>query len=276
MANHFICVYASNLAGATGHHKHIKPHVVLEEMWSKIDPTGYTAAFHRNSKKTKEERLQEIFQAGGKLAKHVADATTKQHDTSNGTLNTAKTAIAAMCKMSDLSNDDKILLSEHIQTNVFTKYGTDQEERVYRALIEKHSLAIKKDPVFYRKKMGEINGKAWFIGGKVDAVTQDRSQVVEIKNRVGELKKIVRSYELVQLQCYMQLLGIDHSTLAECYTAPDGSMHIDTSLVEKDQQFWDSQVMPRITAFIALLIDLLHAVTVQNGYLRENNPEEFV
>jgi hypothetical protein len=267
MTDHFICMYASNLAAAVGLNPYKPPHEVLEDMWGRIDPVGFKEALHRNAKKSKEDALQAILDSDEQVATCVAEATAKDHETSSCTTETAQQATAAVSTRADLSKEEKKLVNDHLRSKVFTKYGTDKEDRVYKLLLEKHGLGIKKDPVFRKKKMGDIKGKGWFIGGKVDAVAWDRSQVVEIKNRVRRLFGRVVSYEHAQLQAYMQLLGIDRSTLVECYTGAGGGLDINLFPVDKDQAFWDIKVMPRLTAFLTLLIDLLDNTKVQNGYL---------
>ena len=275
MATPFLCVRASELAEAIGRQKHTEPYQALERIWRRLDNAGYTQAYRRNSKQTEEEKVQAIFEANPQVAEIFATADVTQIDNSHSTITTAGDAINAVCARSELSTEDKLMLSERIQKRIVTNYGTVQEDVVYSELKEKHGLDIKKDNTFYKKNMGEIQGKSWFIGGRVDAVTCDRSQVVEIKNRVGELKNRVRRHDHVQVQCYMQLLGMDLSTLAECYTSSDGTLSINIFKIKKDQSFWESTVVPRITNFMALLVELLDNTKLQDAYLNCDR-EEFV
>lgn len=262
----FICFYASNLAAATGMNPYKPPHEVLEDMWSRIDPAGYKAALARNDKKSKEETIQAILESNPGVSACVERAQSTACEDSSQTLTVATTAHKALDK-AEIPAEHKELIKKHVQSNVFTKYGTDKEDRVFQTLLEQHGMKIAKDARFRKKQMGVIKGKPWYIGGKVDAVTSDRSRVVEIKNRVRRLFGRVVDYEHVQLQAYMQLLDIPDSSLVECFTGKDGALDMNVFHVQRDDSFWASKVMTRLTKFAGLLIDLLDNHAIQDGYL---------
>src|SRR3989338_2020233 len=60
------------------------------------------------------------------------------------------------------------------------------------------------DTNFYSRQVGEINNIPWFIGGKIDGRTD--THIIEIKNRMNRLFKIIPSYEKAQLLCYIYIL----------------------------------------------------------------------
>jgi hypothetical protein len=112
MATHFLCVRASELAEAIGRQKHTEPYQALERIWRRVDNAGYTHAYRRNSKQTEEEQVQAIFEANPQVAEIFATADVTQIDTSHSTITTAGDAINAVCARSELSTEDKLMLSE--------------------------------------------------------------------------------------------------------------------------------------------------------------------
>lgn len=268
----FLCVYASNLAACVGMNKYKPPHEALEDAWRRIDGEGYRAAFERNPDVvTREETVRRALDDNAALAEAVGAATTAKNSSSTaavGTAADAMVAIDAAVKDMSLPPETARLVKEHAQSRVFTRFGTSREDAVYRELADTMGMDIRKHAAFHKRKMGETpGGEPWFIGGKVDAVTADRSRVVEIKNRVRRLFGTVVEYERVQLQTYMQLLDIRHATLAECLTPKEDEMKINVIHVDRDQDFWDREVMPRLERFVSLLADVLDDPDVQDEYV---------
>jgi RecB family exonuclease len=73
-----------------------------------------------------------------------------------------------------------------------------------------------KDNSFYTHDVCEIDGKKFVVVGKIDRIEErpDGSRVlVEIKNRTNRLFGRVVDYEMIQVQVYLQMLGLVHARL---------------------------------------------------------------
>jgi hypothetical protein len=110
----------------------------------------------------------------------------------------------------------------------------------------------------------------WYIGGKIDAINTDRTILIEIKNRVNRLFKRLPSYEMVQVQMYLQLLNLDKAVLVECMkTKNDNVMQEDVNVisVNKDIVLWEMEIFPKLEGFVDFIIRILRDHKLQNKFL---------
>lgn len=256
----FICVYASNVAACIGLNQYKMPHEAFEDMWRKLDPTGYDAALKRNGTLSKDQEIQKVLEENAELAKTVRRATSKRHDHSSQTTETVDDMTSSIRAL-NLPPEKERIVQQHAQSAVFTKYGIGREDAVYQRLAEM-GLELEKYAAFKKMKIGED----WYIGGKIDAITTARDCIVEIKNRVRKLFGTVVGYENVQIQTYMHAFDVDSARLAECFTDRDGSMSIQVHAVERDRALWDGTILPRLTEFVERLVGLLDDAAAQDAY----------
>lgn len=264
----FVCVYASNVAACIGLNQYKMPHEAFEDMWRKLDPTGYDAALKRNSALSKDQEIQKVLEENAELAKTVRRATAKRHDHSSQTTETVDDVTSSIRAL-NLPPEKERIVQQHAQSAVFTKYGIGREDAVYQRLAEM-GLELEKYAAFKKMKIGEVccptRPTPWYIGGKIDAITTARDCIVEIKNRVRKLFGTVVGYENVQIQTYMHAFDVDSARLAECFTDRDGGMSIQVHAVERDRAFWDGTILPRLTEFVERLVGLLDDAAAQDAY----------
>lgn len=275
MAAPFVCVYASQLAACIGAHRHKKPHEALEAMWQRIDPAGFRGAMARNGVTSAEEAARAAIEANAHL-RDLVEAASRAPDTSAEVADRyerASRSLASLAEGQDLEANDGILRHE-----AYTAYGTAREARVMER-VRDMGIACREDPKFHKKAEGQLplpgGGECpWYIGGRVDAVSDDRTLVIEIKNRVNRLFYRVPEYERVQVQAYMHLLDIDRAMLVECLTLPPGEpdrepdMHLHVTHIPRDRPYWERDVAPRLRAFVEFLAVALHDTGVQDRYMR--------
>jgi hypothetical protein len=270
----FVCVYASNLAACIGANRYKPRHEVMEDMWRRLDPAGYDAAFSRNRVLSRERLLAKALRDNEQVAVAVAEAALRDNASSSAAESTAETVKT----MIDTSVSDKKtakLVKDHVQSRVFTRFGTTRENDVFAKLADA-GVDARKHEGFLKKRMGEIRDKPWYLGGKIDAITADRTMVVEIKNRIRRLFRTVPEYENVQLQSYMHLLDIDKAALVECFTSPDKGMEINVMEVARDRERWESTVEPALREFVSVLFGLLDDEAVQDAYVSAEDRDHFI
>jgi hypothetical protein len=272
--NRFVCVYASNLAACIGMNRYKGAHEAMEDMWQKLDASGFRAAFARNARQTKKDALDAALKTNVKVIEAVAGALQADNASSSETVGVTD-RVNAIIDEQKLAPETTKLIKEHTQSRVFTKYGSNREDVVYEEL-RRQGLDIQKNPAFLKKQMGRIGDDVWYLGGKIDAMTKDRTRVVEIKNRVRRLFGTVVEYEHVQLQSYMQLLNVQHASLAECFTPKDLVMQINVMNIDRDDAWWESVIMPKLTKFVTLVLELVDDADAQDLYVQHEDKEAYV
>ena len=272
----FVCVHASSLAACIGANRYKPRHEALEEMWKRLDPAGYDAAFARNRVLTRERVIAKVLRDNEQIATAVAEAAMRDHASSTAaesTAETAKTAIDAAAK--HLPEAEAKIVKDHVQSRVFTRFGTARENDVFAKLADM-GVAAHKHSGFLKKQMGTVRDEPWFLGGKIDAISDDRTTVVEIKNRVRRLFRTVPEYERVQLESYMHLLDLDRALLVECFTSLDARMDINVMEVARDPERWDSTIVPALSEFVRTLFGLLDDAAVQDAYVSAEDRDHFI
>lgn len=274
MAAPFVCVYASQLAACIGAHRHKKPHEALEAMWQRIDPAGFRAAMARNGVISAEEAARAAIEANTHV-RDLVEAASEARDTSVEVARHYEVASRSLASL--VEGEELEAIGDILRQAAYTAYGTARESRVLQR-VRDLGVACHEDPAFHKKAEGTLalpHGDCpWYIGGRVDAVSDDRTLVIEIKNRVNRLFCRVPEYERVQVQAYMHLLDIDRAMLVECLTTPpaepdrDPGMHLHVTHIPRDREYWDAEVAPRLRTFVEFLARVLHDTALQDKYMR--------
>ena len=130
----------------------------------------------------------------------------------------------------------------------------DTIERKWKDMLDQKSAVadklpgnLKRDNNFYNLHVCEIEGTKYVICGKIDRIEErpDGSRIlVEIKNRTNRLFRSVPEYEFIQVQVYLQLLGLVHARLVEQY-----NNQILSHDITRDEEFWDNKILPELKKF---------------------------
>jgi hypothetical protein len=138
-------------------------------------------------------------------------------------------------------------VNDYIRSKVFTNFGTKSEDKTSDKVEAAEGVKLERDDNFYSLEVTTICGTRYVIVGKIDRVEvqPDGTKVlVEIKNRARCLFNAMRPYEMIQVQTYLQMVGMDTARLIEQYNSETASYHI-----VKDQNMWDTVVMPKLVDF---------------------------
>jgi hypothetical protein len=175
------------------------------------------------------------------------------------------------------------VIDDAIRKTTYTTYGNAQESKVFDYIRGTLGIDVVEDPSFYKSQEGVIENEygsfPWFIGGKIDGITKDRKTLVEIKNRVNRLFRIIPQYESVQVQMYLQLLGLEKAILVECLKTKEHSvLHEDVNVisVNRDTVNWKADIAPRLEGFVDFVIRLIHSEDLQDKYLKSKRRSAIV
>ena len=245
------CIFASNVASASGLNKYRPVWETFEITWERQLSEPAVKTRQRLQEKNREESTLSTTESrtmaadvfmGEKLETIVSDAKSANsiHDLKaiektieqkvNETLN------------SDPVHKDRVL--KHSFSAVRCAYGTASEERS-----TKFSNVSGGNSRFYKMKIDSIPG--WIIGGRVDGFKDGK--LVEIKNRRNRLFNSVPNYERVQLECYMRLLGCDSCTLVQHLQLLPGMIDECKHEVSRSDGFWFNEVIEPLKKFCAAM-----------------------
>ena len=272
----FVCVYASQVAMCIGANRHKKLGEAAELMWRRLSPDTYDAALRRNGKRTEEEDIAELVQTNPAVSQLVEDSfvacansddVAKQYDAARGRLQA----------VSDLDAEARQLVCDTIKKNLYTTYGTLNETVVLSYVKNVLGLCCRTDSTFYKKQMGEIDGVPWYVGGKIDALSADGKTVIEIKNRINRLfMRQTPVYERVQVQTYLELLGVPNGLLIECFTNEQGCVSSNVVHIDRDPAMWAQDIMPKLKGFVSFLLNLIRNHSLQDKFLNSKRRTHLV
>ena len=263
----YVCVYASQVAMCIGANRHKKLGDAAELMWKRISPDTYDRALHRNGIKTDEENVEELVQSNTIVSKLVQQSL-MECTSSDDVAKHYGTAIQELHNSSDLDGTAKQLVEDAIKKNLYTTYGNHNEPVIMTYINRVLGIACNTDPTFYKKLMGNINGTPWYIGGKIDGISENGKTVIEIKNRINRLfMRQIPIYEKIQVQTYLDLLDVPHGLLIECFTPQNGSVTSNIVPMARDAGMWNDDIVPKLKQFITFILKLIEDHKLQDKFL---------
>jgi DNA polymerase III epsilon subunit-like protein len=235
-----IILKASEVAACIGKHQYKKPQEVADEIWKKYCPETFTGI-------TKNDKAKESIASSPEAENALREAMESVAEKSDDTTKIVRAAEAKINSNDTLTPTQKREVNEYIRSKVFTNFGTKSEDKTSDKVEAAEGTTLIRDDNFYSLEVTTICGTRYVIVGKIDRVEiqPDGTKVlVEIKNRARGLFNAMRPYEMIQVQTYLQMVGMDTARLIEQYNNETASHHI-----VKDQQMWDTVVMPRLVEF---------------------------
>jgi len=261
-----LILYASQVAACIGYNKHKTPAEAMESMWERMYPESYSIAMARTGTISESDKLDSLAMSNPLIANIIRDSTTPCD--SSGHVSMSYDATSKLIKALDVDTDDQELVDAAVKRNLYTTYGTQSEQQALERIREQLLIDAHPDDVFYKKQIGTEDGVDIFVGGKIDAITTDRSLVVEIKNRIRRLFMKVPFYEIVQLQCYLHLLDVDKGVIVECLNTSDDSTSMNVVSISRDTQLWSSVIVPKMRRFVRQYITLLSNFKMQDALIK--------
>ena len=271
---HYVCIYASQVASCIGANRHRKVETQVETLWERLAPDSFHAALVRNGQRTEEQAVRDLMQRNSEVRRLVSRSEELTPGCSQQVASDYEAAARELGAV-QLDREARRVVDETLRRNLYTGYGTRNEEAVLRHVRERLGIPCVPDDAFYKKAMGEVDGVPWYVSGKIDGITEDRSLLLEFKTRINRLFYRIPIYEQVQVQAYLELLDMERGALVECFTAQTGEVSCNILHVERDRAFWERAVH-KLRAFVAFLLRLLGDRDLQDRYLRAARRSAFV
>jgi hypothetical protein len=257
------------VAVCIGANKHKKVSEAIECMWQRISPHSYYEALERNGMKTEDQNVTELLARHFELKGLVDRSLTLPCESSDQVAQNYESISRGLEGVTDLRDDDKRLVDDVLKRNLYTTYGNAQEHKMLQHVRDKLDIRCHPDPTFYKKLGGTARrGIPWYIGGKIDALSDDGQVVIELKNRVNRLFNKAPFYEVIQVQSYLHLLNVDRGLLIECLKTKDDEVHTNVIPIDRDCTLWERTIVPKLSAFVDFLFSLLEDKRMQDRYLQ--------
>ena len=235
-----VIIKASEVAAIIGMNSFKKPDEVLEDMWKKNSPETFEG-------RTKEDRQLQALKSST-TAMAIYDATMSVETvSSNDVKQLVSIASDAINNVKTLAKNDKRLVTDHLRKMLYTNHGTRTEDTT----AELDEMTLLKDDKFYSHPVIIIEGTHYEIVGRIDRyqLKEDGTKVlVEIKNRTRRLFNKIAGYENVQVQTYLQMLGLSEARLIEQFNNERKSYAI-----KLDEELWENKIVPGLKEFCLTL-----------------------
>jgi hypothetical protein len=195
-----IIIKASDVAACIGKHQYKKKSEVLDDMWKRYSPETFTG-------QTKTDKALCLIAKSGEVTQKVLEtAVNTKADVSTDTQEIVRVAAEKIQSAPDLTQNEKREVLAHIRSQVYTGFGTKSEDKTADRVGN-----LTRDDNFYELPVAEIQGTKYVIVGKIDRIEEATGTLVEIKNRARGLFGHVKLYELIQVQVYLEMLGMENA-----------------------------------------------------------------
>jgi hypothetical protein len=235
-----VVLKASNVAAMIGRHRYKPRSEVLDELWKKYAPDTFTG-------KTKNDKAEEAlaFSTGAQeILKQARQVNTENSDHVQTIFSEASAKINFDTK---LNHEQKVDVIEHLRSQIYTSHGTRSEDKTSDKVESDEKVRLVRDDKFYQFEVCTLGNTKYVVMGKIDRIEEkpDGSKVlVEIKNRTNRLFNSVPEYEFIQIQVYLQMLGLIHARLVEQY-----NNQVKSHDVTRDEELWDNEIIPKLKEF---------------------------
>jgi len=235
-----IIIKASDVASCIGVNTYRPTFDVLSDIWKKNNPKNFDGL-------TKDEKNEEAMNSSENTKNIFEYAMSETPKNSNEVQTLVSKTIEMVSRDETLTLTQKKMVNEHMRKMIYTTHGTRSEDTT--ADLDESKLL--RDEKFYSLKIVSTEGTLYEIVGRIDRYQENddgSKTLVEIKNRTKGLFKKVRDYEMIQVQTYLHMLGLDKARLVEQFNDERMSYFID---VDHDQ--WTKQIVPKLIEFCKTL-----------------------
>ena len=235
-----VILKASNVAAMIGRHRYKPRQELMDELCKKYAPTKFTG-------KTKEEKAVDTISIS-ESTKNIIENTLKiETKNSREVQEIFREASAKINFDSKLNQEQKDDVIEHLRSKMYTSHGIRSEDKTSDRVEETENTRLVRDDRFYHLEVCTLDDMKYVVMGKVDRIEEkpDGSRVlVEIKNRTNRLFRSVPDYEFIQIQVYLQMLGLVHARLVEQY-----NNQVLSHDITRDEQMWINEIVPKLEDF---------------------------
>jgi len=235
-----VVLKASNVAAIIGRNKYKPRSEVLDEVWKKYSPQTFTG-------KTKTDKAHEAIAFSAEAQEVLEVARNIKAKDSSHVQTIFEEATTKINFDPKLNETQKAEVIEHIRSKIYTSHGTRSEDKTSDKVESDEGSRLVRDDNFYQFEVCTLGDVKFVVMGKIDRIEEkpDGSKVlVEIKNRTNRLFRSVPEYEFIQVQVYLQMLGLVHARLVEQY-----NNQVLSHNVTRDEELWDNEILPKLREF---------------------------
>ena len=248
--NSRIVLKASDVAAFLGRNPFKPRQEVLNDLWKKYAPQTFTG-------KTKKDKAEEALSVSSEAQAVLATALNTKAKDSHDVQKIFSEALEKVNSDTKLNATQKAEVAEHLRSKVYTTHGTRSEDKTSQKVEAEENVKWVKDNAFYTHDVCELGDKKFVVVGKIDRIEErpDGSKVlVEIKNRTNRLFRKVPEYEMIQVQMYLQMLGLVHARLVEQY-----NNQVLSHDITRDEEMWANVIVPGLEEFCYELNDCMES-----------------
>ncbi len=241
-----IILKASDVAAIIGRHQYKTRVEIFNEYWKKYSPETFTG----QTQKDRAEAALKSSDVAQEVLKSALSVKAKDSTEVQKVFTQAKEKVNSDTKL-DASQKAEVI--EHLRSQVYTTHGTRSEDKTADKVESTENVRLVRDDLFHNLEVCVIGDSKFVICGKIDRIEErpDGSRIlVEIKNRTNRLFRRVVEYEFIQIQVYLQMLGLVHARLVEQY-----NNQVLSHVVDRDEELWDNEIMPALQKFCAELYE---------------------
>ena len=240
MAPRRVVIKASDVAAVVGLNPYKPASEVRDELWKKNWPETFSG-------RTKHDLETEALGRSAASRKVLVEALAVRAANSTEAQANFEAARAKVEADTTLNAEDRSKIVEHLRSRCYTTHGTRSEDKTAVKVEADTGATLVKDNAFYNLTVLEMPDVQFVITGKVDRIEvgADGSRtLVEIKNRTRGFFRSLRDYENVQVQVYLQMLGLTKAKLIEQYNSATNTIE-----VSRDEEMWASVIWPGVEKF---------------------------
>ena len=153
-----------------------------------------------------------------------------------------------------------------------TSFGKQKEESLIASQVL--GLVLDNNTHFYQKLLG-TKPFTWGVCGRIDGFRD--GELIEIKNRKSHIYNPLPQYDIIQLQCYMQILDLPRATLIQSLATENNTYQTHETVVLRDDAYWNDFLLPELTLVAYAMSKFLHDTLLQDKFLQTpDNKKSYV
>ena len=236
----YIYLRSSDIAKLTGHNKYQPKHKVINELLSRngikdvyVPKSNLEGGLHELTPTQisilREELNISQVSSLSDIEKHIKS--TIIYPSQSGNLSEEESK-----RLVDIKTEGKEVLQtllNSMKQDLRMRRGNVKENKNLDKIQSEQKITIsQRNSKMYTKELYRGETYCLIIRGKVDGISGDT--IIETKNRTKYLFNELRDYEIVQLECYCFLTGLQKTLLTEHYNSESNMIEY-----EHDEEFWE-------------------------------------
>ena len=266
-----LTISANYVSIITGDNTYQKKRDFLINFWKKEDKEDFNnfKDLTKFVKKTDYDKINEISKKNNLNVNKELSACLKSKDINELT----KKKEDILNKIDKLPEDQKKEIKESILNVSNTRFGVKNETNVLKIYQDKTGRSIIKDDKYRTKLISKNDKYSVYIGGKVDGIDINNGDVIEIKNRMHKLFYNLRSYEMIQLMCYLHIFESKEGVLIEALKKKDDT-DVNVIPLKYDEEIMND-ILDKINKFVLYYMDFIQNYDAKVNLLTCEDEIEF-